>query len=212
MTRLLADDDRASERLEARDQADVLLRTLDFVPFEPKAVRVPHIRLAKVLLYLVRRKDVLPGRPVVGWVAIGLVKRIDDELPLDLDRFLLAVRVEVQASAETPLRRLAGLVERRLFPVAQHSVGQLRLFLIPRHRLGEVGLAELCERLATPREAARDEHRAEERVGPVVECRVHGRILAFDQGKGGEWERGRLLPAPLVSSIPPFPFSPYPIT
>jgi hypothetical protein len=102
---LLAQDRGPVLRFKADDQRYLLLHSAHFVPGYPYAVGMPDLRLAVMGWKLLRRDDVFSVGPGTIGIAASLVKRIDDQDAVDLDRFLLLPFVEHQPSAETSHRR-----------------------------------------------------------------------------------------------------------
>lgn len=116
MAGLFANDHRAVDRLEANNQADLLLRIAHVVPRQPNAVRVAQARLAIAIAELLRREHEFPIRPNFVGIAAIFNERIDDQRAFDLDRVFALAVVEHQSAAETAPRRDSGLIEHRVGP------------------------------------------------------------------------------------------------
>ena len=118
-------------RLEARDQTELSLRSTDFIPGKPETVGVPQVRLAVVLLQLLRLIDISLFRRRVPAVAVGVVKGEDRERAVDHDSLalLLLVVVEHDATGESAHRHLARLSQHFLGPERDDPRGRLGLRL-----------------------------------------------------------------------------------
>jgi hypothetical protein len=64
---------------EAGHQADVACGPQHFVPGQPHAVRWPHLRIAEMLLQLLRGEDILFLGPLVRWIIAVGVKGVDGQ-------------------------------------------------------------------------------------------------------------------------------------
>jgi hypothetical protein len=92
---------------------------------------VPQIGLAVVFLDLIGREDKFAIRNRVHFVGLFIVG-IHRNRAGNLDRFGVVAAEEHDASAESPLRFLAGGIQDRISPDNRQSIGTLRpLFLGP---------------------------------------------------------------------------------
>lgn len=125
---LLATNDFSFTAAEDGQQANMLLLAANFVPRDPQAIRRSEVGSTELVGQMVGREDKFFLRRTLRFHAVGVVKAVDDQLPVDLDRLVLLV-VEVGASGETADRRLADLSVLGLGPSDEHLDRFVRLFL-----------------------------------------------------------------------------------
>ncbi|MFH1266159.1 MAG: hypothetical protein ABIK89_10565, partial [Planctomycetota bacterium] len=80
--------------LESGEQADLSLPAADLVPGEPKAVGMPHFRLAVVACQLLGQKDILLLRRGRVWIRVFIIEGVDGERAVDDDRLVFLLGVE----------------------------------------------------------------------------------------------------------------------
>jgi hypothetical protein len=138
---LLADDHLAAGRQEPDDQANLPGRAAHLVPGDPDAVGMTDVRLAVVLGELFLGEDVLPvGLDVVGGPA-RLIKRVNCQDAIDLDRYVAHRVIEHQTPAEAPRWGPARLAQDGIGPYGNdpgRHLGVLNVAQRPRDVLGEV--------------------------------------------------------------------------
>ncbi len=104
------DDDATLTSFKPAHKTQIARRTEYFVPRQPDAVRWTHVRIAEVLLQLVRGKNVLLLGPLLRWIVVLGVKRVHNQRPIDFDRVGIIFAVEEDPASETTHGRLSRLV------------------------------------------------------------------------------------------------------
>ncbi len=101
MSRHFRHDNTTLGAFEARDQADLALRSSHTIPGHPKAIGVAEARFAVMFREILDAKNVLSRRKGVLLHVSGIVVREYDQLAVDLDRFLVVVPIEHDAPTKT---------------------------------------------------------------------------------------------------------------
>jgi hypothetical protein len=115
------DDDATRASFESAHEAQIACRTEYFVPRQPDAVRWAHVRIAEVLLQLVRGKDEFLLGPLLRRIVVVGIKRVHDQRPVDFDRFGIIFAVEEDPTAETTHGRLPRLVQNGIRPEGHNA-------------------------------------------------------------------------------------------
>jgi hypothetical protein len=113
--RRFAYHDAAAVGREIRNQRQFLFLAANFVPRNPKAVRVSHLGKAVVRGKLVASELVLPRRLGGLGAADGFVEGVDRQPAVCLDRLAGGV-VEHEPPAQSTHHGFAGALERHLAP------------------------------------------------------------------------------------------------
>lgn len=119
-------DDPTLGGFEPGNQAQFSLRTTNGIPRKPKAVGIPQVRFAAMLLELFRKEYVLPLRFHFGRVLVG-IKGVDRQRPLDTHGLFLVFAEEVESAAQAAHPHLARLVHDRVRPHGRHARRSLGL-------------------------------------------------------------------------------------